>query len=67
MTRPTCTYDTGSMYGNAPACDRPADVIVTQARSGGYGPFTSPVCKRHQAATENRAYPTPTTTAPIGA
>lgn len=67
MARPTCTYDTGSMYGNAPACNLPATLVVTQAASGGYPPITYAVCRRHESPLVARIFPTNTTTAPIGA
>lgn len=52
-----CDYDTGSMYGCRPACSAQATHTVVQARSGGYGPFTYRVCRRHVRPMEGRLYP----------
>jgi hypothetical protein len=50
-----CEYDSGSMPGNRPLCDRPADVRV--AYSNGSYSLTVDVCKQHLASTEARVYP----------
>lgn len=52
----TCTYDSGSATGCAPACERRATHAVVY-RNGSYGPFTAPVCPDHLAAMQARAYP----------
>lgn len=51
-----CDYDSGSMYGNVPLCDREATVAITY-RNGSTGPLTAAVCDRHNLATQGRAYP----------
>ncbi len=51
-----CGYDSGSMYGNGPACGAPATHRVTY-RNGSYGPFVLLVCRRHYSPMCGRAFP----------
>lgn len=59
-----CDYDTGSMYGNAPACSAPATHAV-RYHNGSYPAHTSNVCARHVCATEGRAFPGHLSTTPL--
>ena len=52
----TCTYDTGSMYGNAPACSKPATHVVTY-RNGTMAALSAPVCAEHLGPMQARMYP----------
>lgn len=54
---PTCQEDSGSMTDCRPICDAPATHRVTQAASGGYGPYVSLHCKRHADGAAARHYP----------
>jgi len=51
-----CSYDTGSMYGCQPACDKAATTVVTY-RNGSSGPLRAAVCDRHTGPMQGRAYP----------
>ena len=62
----TCSYDTGSMYGNAPACSAPATHEV-RYRNGSYPAFSISVCARHVSPTEGRAFPGHLSTTPLPA
>jgi hypothetical protein len=42
----SCQYDSGSMTGCRPLCDRPATVRGSYA-NGSYGPFLVDLCDRH--------------------
>lgn len=53
-----CQYDSGSMYGNVPICDRVATVAITY-QFGHYGPRTVHVCDKHVRATRGRVFPDP--------
>ena len=53
---PQCDYDSGSMYGNRPLCDKPSTHRVTY-RVPCYGSSTSYVCERHVTPTLGRLYP----------
>jgi hypothetical protein len=48
-----CDYDPGSMVGCGRACNRPATHVVRH-RNGSYGPFSTPVCRRHVLAMQGR-------------
>jgi hypothetical protein len=48
-----CDYDTGSMVSCDRACNRPATHVVCY-RNGSYGPFSTPVCRRHRLAMQGR-------------
>jgi hypothetical protein len=51
-----CQYDTGSRFGNRPACDREA-TGVHQYWNGSYGPFEIRLCDYHVKPTQARVYP----------
>ena len=50
-----CEYDSGSMYGCVPLCDRRSEYVVTY-HNGSY-PGKISVCKAHLNATKGRVYP----------
>lgn len=63
MTRIICDFDTGSMYGNRPVCDRPAQWTVTYRSCGDR--LVSHVCARHLRAEVGRVYPYRYDVAPV--
>lgn len=54
-----CEYDSGSMYGNRPACDTFASYDVTY-RNGSFSSLTIAVCTAHLPNIEARIYPSRT-------
>lgn len=59
----TCDYDSGTMTGCRPLCDRPAEYVGTY--SNGTTPAVARVCADHRRPTEDRAYPSRVVWAPI--
>ena len=51
-----CGYDSGSMTGNRPLCDRASVADITYDVPC-YGQFVAHVCERHKDATLGRIYP----------
>lgn len=52
----TCEYDTGSMYGCLPACDKPSSVRLTY-KSPCYPVASLELCSRHVDPMRARLYP----------
>lgn len=50
-----CAWDTGSATGCRPACDAPADVVVTY--DGYRGPYVTRLCRRHADILPARIWP----------
>lgn len=60
-----CTYDSGSMTGCQPLCDKPATYVVIKRACGGYPELALPRCAKHVAATQNKLYPLHGRTMPL--
>lgn len=61
----TCVYDSGSATNCQPLCHQPAVIQVVEHASGGYGPFTYPLCRRHLSPMLGRIHPMPNHTIPV--
>lgn len=59
-----CTYDTGSMYGNRPACPAVATHVIIY-RNGSSGPFSVHLCAQHVVTMQGRVYPGMLAVAPL--